>query len=1078
MDADGPARARLRRPVRRLPVPDGAVVRARRRARAADLGRPPALARHAARARGAGASCGCSTRCSTGRAARRTSPRRCSSCSTRTSRSTRTARRSRCSPTPRCRGCCSRSTAACASRAAWRWPALFALVLTCTGGGVNAAVTGWVLLGPLLFVLYERFVGGVPRGAIRPFLAAPRAGRRARERLVARCRCSSTRATAWTSCRSPSSRGRSGRRRAITESLRLMGFWTSYIGLGFGGELRPYASHGAGPALPRGRSSSRRCSCPRWRSAGFAWTRRWRYGPWFLLLALVGLLVMVAGFPEGTPLRRALTFTYNHVEPVQFLRTTYKAGPLLALGLACLGGAAFGAGVGPRCGAVRSRVAGGGARAVARRGVAADDRARRPSASSTFDVPRTGSRPRDAVDRAARRTSARWCCPGSSSPTTTGAGRSTRSCRRSPTRPVAERMIVPFSDLRAVDLQFATRRARQPGARCCPASSRRCSTCSASARSSRPPTTTASRSGAVGAVEADDVLAREPAFAPRRRAARGAGRRRRAGTAPTARASSGRGAPSARRPAASAPTSALPRVTVRPVATGGMVRVLPRGPLTVVDGGAEGVAALAGVRRGSTAAQPLRVRRRPRRRARSASRARRGEVVVTDTNRRQAFVAARLRANRGRVLARRRRTLSEDGAMLDPFDDAARTRRPSRELTGVAVARGAVLAADARSSPSTGRSPRSTATRSTAWLADRALDPDRALDRGRARRAAREIGDDRRPAVQRRARRASTAIEVNGRRVAVRAGLEPHPRRPSGRDGRCASRIVDVSQPPGVTGGAGGISELRIPGVRAREIAAPAGARRAGARAADRSTAASRTCSRGRRPTRPAGPRRRSAPFQTLPAARPRRPRAAARPRRSPPPVARAWTARRVGRARPPRAPTPSSTASRGTTGTVARDVERARTGGLAAHRASRAFDGDAATAWVAPWVDRAAGPARPRAFGGARARARAPGDGAPPAARPLARHGAPADPRRRLGGRRPAGRRGRGADGRRRAAARPPRRPLRDRGPRGPRSRAGTSGRERQRRAVGIAEIAGHPGRARRRRARARSAAAAATPR
>src|SRR6185436_20771573 len=74
--------------------------------------------------------------------------------------------------------------------------------------------------------------------------------------------------------------------------------------------------------------------------AGFAWTRRWRYGPFFLLLALAGLLVMAAGFPDGTPLRRAMNFTYNHVTAVQFLRTTYKAGPLLALGVACLGGVA------------------------------------------------------------------------------------------------------------------------------------------------------------------------------------------------------------------------------------------------------------------------------------------------------------------------------------------------------------------------------------------------------------------------------------------------------------------------------------------------------------------------------------------------------------------------------------------------------------------------------------------------------------------------------------------------------------------------------------------------------------------
>ena len=49
---------------------------------------------------------------------------------------------------------------------------------------------------------------------------------------------------------------------------------------------------------------------------------------------------MRAGFPDGTPLRRALTFTYYHLEAVQFLRTTYKASPLVALALACLAGGA------------------------------------------------------------------------------------------------------------------------------------------------------------------------------------------------------------------------------------------------------------------------------------------------------------------------------------------------------------------------------------------------------------------------------------------------------------------------------------------------------------------------------------------------------------------------------------------------------------------------------------------------------------------------------------------------------------------------------------------------------------------
>jgi arabinofuranan 3-O-arabinosyltransferase len=50
---------------------------------------------------------------------------------------------------------------------AWRWPALFALVLTCTGGGVNAATTAWILVGPLLFVVYERLVGAERCGRSR-----------------------------------------------------------------------------------------------------------------------------------------------------------------------------------------------------------------------------------------------------------------------------------------------------------------------------------------------------------------------------------------------------------------------------------------------------------------------------------------------------------------------------------------------------------------------------------------------------------------------------------------------------------------------------------------------------------------------------------------------------------------------------------------------------------------------------------------------------------------------------------------------------------------------------------------------
>ena len=37
----------------------------------------------------------------------------------------------------------------------WRWAAAFALLVTASGGGVNGAVTAWMLLGPVLLAFYE-----------------------------------------------------------------------------------------------------------------------------------------------------------------------------------------------------------------------------------------------------------------------------------------------------------------------------------------------------------------------------------------------------------------------------------------------------------------------------------------------------------------------------------------------------------------------------------------------------------------------------------------------------------------------------------------------------------------------------------------------------------------------------------------------------------------------------------------------------------------------------------------------------------------------------------------------------------
>src|SRR3954451_16735989 len=51
----------------------------------------------------------------------------------------------------------------------WRLPALFALLVTASGGGVNAAVVALALLGPLAIVLYEPLTRAVPWSAAWQF---------------------------------------------------------------------------------------------------------------------------------------------------------------------------------------------------------------------------------------------------------------------------------------------------------------------------------------------------------------------------------------------------------------------------------------------------------------------------------------------------------------------------------------------------------------------------------------------------------------------------------------------------------------------------------------------------------------------------------------------------------------------------------------------------------------------------------------------------------------------------------------------------------------------------------------------
>ena len=222
----------------------------------------------------------------------------------------------------------------------WWWPAALALLLAASGGGVNAATVAWILVAPGVLLLYEVLVIGVRRAAAIAF--------------AWRGTVASLAASLWwiggvligsayganflPYIEQP---GTIWQTTSVPEVFRGMGYWVSYAGVAFSGHALPLQSSSSTMLFswPVVLAS---LLVPALAVTGFVWTRRWRYGPFMLAIVLVGVLIVVAGFPEGTPLRRGLHFVYNRVEVVQFLRTSYKAAPLIMLGVAALLGVACG----------------------------------------------------------------------------------------------------------------------------------------------------------------------------------------------------------------------------------------------------------------------------------------------------------------------------------------------------------------------------------------------------------------------------------------------------------------------------------------------------------------------------------------------------------------------------------------------------------------------------------------------------------------------------------------------------------------------------------------------------------------
>jgi arabinofuranan 3-O-arabinosyltransferase len=670
----------------------------------------------------------------------------------------------------------------------WRWPIVFALVLATAGGGVNAATTAWVLVGPVLLALYELAFCGVRwRGVIGPVLVrlVPVAlvanlwwlipllvaGRGAPNFLV----FTEQPGTIWATT-------------SLPESLRMMGFWTSYVGVGYGGVLRPY--QGSAPALllllPVVLAG---LAWPATALGTFTWTRRWRYAPFFVILALLGVLVMVAGWPEGTPLRTAITGAYYRVDSLQPLRTTYKAGALVALGLAVLCGAA--AGVAwrrfPRV------LVGGAVTVVAVLAAWPLVTGRALERQLKFDVPPAWHQAADDLSAEPDSTRA-MILPGQLFASYRWGGTVDAVLPALTDHPITTRWVVPFSDLRSTELQFTvdnlvTQQRLRPGQLAPLLDLMGVGDVLVAADGDR------SRSGEMPAAAAQkELTAQLPAT--------GQGKvygSSRVGAAPAA--------------GEIAATRSVPALRKVPVKTGGIVRVLSRDPLTVVDGAAGGLAALAAY----GALDPSKPYAYAPDADIKAAAARGASFVISDTNRRRAFVAPRLKGSVGPTLPRDE-GISVDGTILDPFGDLDQRVQTTAEIGG------GIAKVTAPASPQVTQFPEQRPFAAvdgdpeTAWIADRALVPARhtltvTFPKARDVASLRLLPySDSRGVVK--------AVTVNGTRYAVKRGWNTL--RVGLRDVTSVEvHLASVTKPKEAHAGAGGIRELQIAGVRATETLRP-----------------------------------------------------------------------------------------------------------------------------------------------------------------------------------------------------------------------------------------------------------------
>ena len=514
----------------------------------------------------------------------------------------------------------------------WLAAAAFALVLTSVGGGINGAVVGWMLFGPLVLLVYEPLVGSVSWRDSAGFLV--------------RMGVLGTLASLWWIVPLVVHAGYgidflqfTEQPRTIwgtnsaPEALRLMAYWTSYIGVGFEGADKPFFTE-AGTMLFNPLVVGASLLLPAIAVAGFVWTRRLRYAPFFLFVFLTGMAIEVAGFPDNTPSRDAMEWTYRNVELLRFMRTTQKAAPLVALGGAGLLGVAAQMAVarlaGMRPGPLRrAALVGVPAAALVMIALAALPLVRGTAVEKqlTWDrIPAAWTDAGDDLDRDLAPNSRAFVLPGQIFAYYKWGGTIDAILPRVTDKPVAVRYETPYSDPTATDLlwtidRLVAQRRLFPG--------------------QLKPLLRLVGTGAVITGSDDDVPrsgAVEASAAAESLAGQGLDRPAR---------SYGPTRPEPPRSGEVGAATELPQVRRYDLDPGrGVVGVTPSAPATIVDGGAEGLAALAGfgalperspiLYAGDLSAPELR---------RFADEG--ADVVVSDSNRRRRFVPEFGRQNLG-----------------------------------------------------------------------------------------------------------------------------------------------------------------------------------------------------------------------------------------------------------------------------------------------------------------------------------------------------------------------------------------------------------------------------------------------